>query len=550
MALNMSKMKKVAGDKDSSTFLHDDGHQIKIAHKALPALQRKQLEQLPIHKADGGDVLESIESWAKGSPTPTPTPTPESNEDKIRDQNRKNFDSPSEDQSSGKYAKGGMAHYEQGTDSASSDDETVNLSPADLNGPNPVSSDWTGSYGVVPNTPEQDAAQQPLTPATAPSVPSSPKATDDINAAYEQGQRAIDEQAKVNANKATAQIPLEEQAINDKKELAAGLQNNLRDFQDHQQSFMNDIQTDQIDPKHYMESMSTPQKVTTAIGLLLGGIGMGLGQKSNPAQDWLNAQISRDIEAQKSKLESDKTLLGANHQLFGDQILAEAQTRVNMNDLYDHQIQLAAAKLGTPQAKANADAQHSQFALQNAQLMNQMALRKTVMDAAQNNGGRGLDPIDLEHAGMIPAGEGNKEASAILAQKNAIAQGNQIFDQMDKEQSLGNILNPQSHFRMNQLKQQLTNNLLSVSPSHRLSAEFAQKIVDPLTTGTFENQQTRDHARQTYLDELQKNSDPTPFMKKYAPAALPNYSTPSAPITKTMNGVKYIQVPGGWKKAQ
>lgn len=56
LALNMSKMKKISGTKFSSTFKHDDGHTITVSHAKLPAIQRKQLESMPMYFADGGEV--------------------------------------------------------------------------------------------------------------------------------------------------------------------------------------------------------------------------------------------------------------------------------------------------------------------------------------------------------------------------------------------------------------------------------------------------------------------------------------------------------------
>ena len=55
--LNLSSFKKVSEDKDSAIMRHADGHTLRIAKAPLPALQRKQLEKLPIHAAYGdGDV--------------------------------------------------------------------------------------------------------------------------------------------------------------------------------------------------------------------------------------------------------------------------------------------------------------------------------------------------------------------------------------------------------------------------------------------------------------------------------------------------------------
>src|ERR1700744_4364592 len=53
LAFNLSNAKKVATDDKSSTFTLKNGHQLRIVHSALPALQRKQLEKIPLHLAEG-----------------------------------------------------------------------------------------------------------------------------------------------------------------------------------------------------------------------------------------------------------------------------------------------------------------------------------------------------------------------------------------------------------------------------------------------------------------------------------------------------------------
>ena len=58
--MNLSSFKKVAEDKHSATMMHKDGHKMVIA-AALPAIQRKQLEKLPVYM-DGGDIESSDDS--------------------------------------------------------------------------------------------------------------------------------------------------------------------------------------------------------------------------------------------------------------------------------------------------------------------------------------------------------------------------------------------------------------------------------------------------------------------------------------------------------
>ncbi len=73
--LNLSTFRKIASDKKTTTLQHEDGHQIKIMHGALPTLQRKALEKLPMHAmadeapkkmAEGGKV--EPKKYAEGTP--------------------------------------------------------------------------------------------------------------------------------------------------------------------------------------------------------------------------------------------------------------------------------------------------------------------------------------------------------------------------------------------------------------------------------------------------------------------------------------------------
>lgn len=54
--LNLSKFKKMKEDARSATMIHQDGHQLVISKGGLSAIHRKQLENLPIYEAKGGQV--------------------------------------------------------------------------------------------------------------------------------------------------------------------------------------------------------------------------------------------------------------------------------------------------------------------------------------------------------------------------------------------------------------------------------------------------------------------------------------------------------------
>lgn len=76
--LNLSSFKKVHEDKHSATMMHKDGHKMVIAKAPLPALQRKQLEKLPVYKADGGEI-DAGDAPEQTDPIPTAPPVVVSN---------------------------------------------------------------------------------------------------------------------------------------------------------------------------------------------------------------------------------------------------------------------------------------------------------------------------------------------------------------------------------------------------------------------------------------------------------------------------------------
>lgn len=529
MQLNMSKMKKVAGDKHSSTFQHEDGHMIKVAHAALPALQRKQLEKLPIkvqHFDDGGIASSLVDSVKSAFSTPTPTPTPSSSDDKheaIRKQNRANFDSPSNDKSGG-FAKGGMVKMADGgsimnepaaqslgyaPEQPLAAPDTVQMNPGDAQGPNPTTPQSSGTSGSWDPTPQPQ-----------------PQGTE-VDKAYNMGLNAIGKEGDLKASLAKQDAEILQNDMTAQKAFLDQVQTSGQEHHDHQEALMSDYANGHINPNAYMESMGTGQRIKTAIGLLLGGISTGLGGKSNPAMDFLNAQIGRDIDAQKESLGQKKTLLEANHQLYGDDVLAQNQTRIAQNNFTQHQIDLAAAKNGSPQALNAAQMSKSQFMIQNAGLKQQSDMRAGVLKNMQAGGG-GVTAQNLAMAGFMTPEEANKEQSSIDGQKQSIAQVKNIFANLNAEQTWGNrIMHPiDSHEEIGQLNAQLTNVLMKAAPSGRLSPEAAKAYVEPYATKLYSGKTTRADALQGVLDTIKTVADPTPNMKQYAPGSLPNYSVP------------------------
>lgn len=52
--IDLSRFKKVSGDKNTSTLRHAKGHEIKVAHNGLTPKMYEQIKNMPVHMKDGG----------------------------------------------------------------------------------------------------------------------------------------------------------------------------------------------------------------------------------------------------------------------------------------------------------------------------------------------------------------------------------------------------------------------------------------------------------------------------------------------------------------
>jgi len=69
------------------------------------------------------------------------------------------------------------------------------------------------------------------------------------------------------------------------------------------------VASGEIDPERYWKTRNTGQKISAAIGLFLGGIGSGLTHGPNIAFQIIDRAIDHDIDAQKTNLGKEQSLL-------------------------------------------------------------------------------------------------------------------------------------------------------------------------------------------------------------------------------------------------
>lgn len=164
-------------------------------------------------------------------------------------------------------------------------------------------------------------------------------------------------------------------AMNEMQQRQMEHQQRLQELTAERDAFIQDIKDAEIDPNRYFNRMGTGQRITSAIGLMLGGLGAGLqGGKANPVQSFIEQQLNNDLKAQQLELGKKENLLSANLKQFGNMNDAMRMTQAMQNDYLKHQVDMAAAKSNSQQAKINAEILKQQLDQKNALLMDEIAM--------------------------------------------------------------------------------------------------------------------------------------------------------------------------------
>jgi hypothetical protein len=152
-----------------------------------------------------------------------------------------------------------------------------------------------------------------------------------------------------------------------------------------------DVRNGHIKPNDYMDSLSTVGKISTAVGLILGGIGGGQMHQANPALQFLNAQIERNIEGQKADMANKHNLLSALHQQYGDTIVAQNMHRAIQSNILANQIESGIATANGQLAKSSALQAFGALKQQTATYLRTAHLAQMQADVAGTGAIPGLD---------------------------------------------------------------------------------------------------------------------------------------------------------------
>lgn len=421
MNFELHKFKKIKDDHKSTTLQHPEGHQIKIAKNVLSPKLKEQISKLPMHLAEGGEV--SDEELAKEAAL-------------LNDKSNK------------------INLQNEAQRSASDYDINPNQYPQAK--PVQVAQAQPQPNIIINNTPPQAAPAQMPPPAQVVEAPKQPEPMPENDPygsqAYSQtlGQGISDVKEGLQKG-AEAEGQLGQEQANILENKIGQQQETLKNFQDHyseleneRAAFQQDIQSQHIDPQHYMREMGVGQKVATAIGLILGGMSSGLTGQENPALKFLQAQIDKDIEAQKANLGKRENLLSANFRQFGNLKDATQMTQVMQGDIVKNQLAEAAAKSQDPIVKARAQQAIGDLDTKNAALLSQIAIRKNLgSGVAQGHQDPSAKLRMLSMSGIIPQGQQEHAYKELADAQDTIKAKNNIlgaFNQLEKINTLGNAV--------------------------------------------------------------------------------------------------------------
>lgn len=304
-----------------------------------------------------------------------------------------------------------VKHYEDGggvhADATSPDDSTPDQSQTPAAAQPATVINIGAPQAQAPPSPPQSAAMQlakapvnvdqPVVPEGRPNL--NPSGTENPSAIAENSQQAVKSQQDINAAAAKAQAELEQHNIEAQAQNQERLEGALANVKSHADAFAKYANNpDSINPKHFQESMSSGSKIAATLGLALGGLGVPFGGH-NFAMDHLEKQIDRDIAAQKERMDTQKTVYGAYHQLYGDTAAAYNATKATMLDIYNAKAKQIALKLGAPQAQANYLKLSGDMAIEKSKL-----LQDSAVDLANLPGTRSGGQAAPQGTRQMPAG--------------------------------------------------------------------------------------------------------------------------------------------------
>ena len=564
--IDFKSMKKVQDDEKMAVLQHEKGHQVKIVKSALSPVLLKQLSKLPLHQASPKDAIPdtSYEETpdapaANASDVDTGTPVTKgagSDSEELSPADPRVALSPEKLKEAYPKFKEHLNIVKQAVTEALPEalkSAAINTIAPGAQVAQTLSEQPAEAAQTAPEAP-QAAAPAPEQPAAVPEAPAANKdPLADIFGANQQlrGMGMSAKATQTYQDEVASQEAL--QALRDDKD--AQYAKGLRDKYDDVEKITQDLLTKKIDPNHYMSDRSTPQKFAQAIGLILGGISSGQTGQPNPVLDFINRQIDRDIESQKSTAANQHNLLSALTHQYGDQAIAQNMYRAVMLNKFSHELNTAAAMNNSAQAKAANMIAQGEFKRQMIPLIQQSNIIQQLSGKGQPGGAAAIPPeqklLLYQKIGQISPEQytkANEQLGNVQKTYDAHNLIDTITDKIAAEQSLSNRLGSpiQSTQRIAALKAQLIPLILDAEPSKRLTPDVLKQEVDPLVGKFLSNKSTLQEFTQGMHNIVNAHADAAKELRGLQSliGAIPEYRG-NARAVRGADGKNYVRSPDG-----
>lgn len=389
MKLDLSKYHKLHSDHEKTVMQHPKGHTIHVDHADLSDHARKALHAMPFHPqklAEGGPV----------KPPPPQLPGTDEERKKVQDGFNKalGFADGGEvplaqelgqktREVGGQVAEGlgSIVHtlhqynpLEAGARALGQFGQGLGLqTPSNIDDVAPGS---TQAGSLIPNPPPLPS-QAPINDLNANNDQFGTKVySDTLGKGMANAELGLKQQYKADLAASQAGAQANQEAAKALQSNTDHYQTQLKELDEETKHFVNDVHEGHIDPNRYMGSLSTAGKISTVLGLLIGGA---------PAAHFVEKIVDNDIKAQEKELDNKQTLLKANLQRYGNLRDAADATRLQLMAKVGYDIQSKAELAKTPQAQANLTKGLAELQMKMAPLQQELAARRSLLSGQGEN---------------------------------------------------------------------------------------------------------------------------------------------------------------------
>lgn len=500
--LNLEHFKKVQEDDNSATFQHSDGHKIHVAKSALSEKMRDQLKSLPLHAAGGTGVIPDtlapnedliVQDAMAGRGLPT-------NEDVVNQRFENQFN-PGGLSFSPEHVEAAREKYipmieRQLVDEKKSSQEQSQTAGQDMAERN-KNREFLGMAPVGGQAPQQGyqvpQMQMPGQQGQSQRPDMFAGANNDMfQRGVKEGESAINQQQRIESDLGKQNATLISANVAEKQLAKTDFDTRMQTLIKNHEAFVKDYRDHPIVADQLMKNMGGGQRVMTAIGLILGGMGGGLTGQENPALKFLQQKIEQDIQGQMKNQNDRHTLIGANHEAMGDLRTAYHASVASMNDFLASKIQEAAAKSSDPMAKQRATAAMSQLHMANADHLRSIEMQQGLMSqmGAAQKSGQNVDPAMRIRAFVPNPAEQDKYFKELKDMEDAVGARDNVAEALHKVAKLntvGNrVLNPfQTKAQIAAIKGPIVAALSKATAGRFTEQDSA--MLDPIFKDAFDN---------------------------------------------------------------